>query len=151
MPNAFNGANLAAALQAANVRGQHALLLNADIANSKLQTVLEEAGLRVSRVIAYRTIAAPTHAEVDVPTLIEKGWAHALTFTSPSTVRHFIERLSPTTLEAAKRLLAVCIGPTTAYAAHTAGFTSVIVAETATEDSLVEALAEASRSTLKRP
>ena len=145
MPDAFSAELLARTLHEARVRGQRALLLNADVANPALQDALADAGLEVDRVIAYRTVAAPAN-DIDMSALLMRGSAHAITFTSGSTVRHFMDRLHPNARVAAQKLWAVCIGPTTAAAAREAGFTSVVVAETATEDGLIEALIEAAHT-----
>ena len=94
------------------------------------------AGAVVDRVIAYRTV--PAHEDsVALSAVLE---ADAITFTSGSTVRHFVERLDPASLGIMQTKLIVCIGPSTAQAARAAGLTPTAVATAATEDGLIEAL-----------
>ena len=65
-----------------------------------------------------------------------------LTFTSPSTARHFAARLDAAALEAARRCLVVAIGPVTAEALGGLGLAPDLVPERAGAEELVAALAE---------
>jgi len=128
-------------------RGQRVLLLNADIAKPTLETALRDVGAEVDRVIAYRTVPASGNGAA-LSAVLD---ADAITFTSGSTVRHFVERLDPASLSAVQAKVIVCIGPTTAEAAREAGLTPTAVAAEATEEGLVEALVQTvQRNPLKR-
>lgn len=138
VPEKFIGEELAAAL--GDLRGQRVLLANADISRPKLQEMLAAAGATVDRVIAYRTV--PATGGADLPALLAAGEINAITFTSGSTVRYFVERIGPAALEAARRAMIVCIGPITAEAAVAVGLPPTVVAKTFNETGLVEALLE---------
>ena len=72
--------------------------------------------------------------------LLEDG-VDILTFTSSSTVRHFVEQLGPERAHRlARQALVVVIGPITAATARELGLQVDIVASTYTLDGLVEAL-----------
>ncbi len=113
--------------------GEKALLLRADIASDVLARVLAERGVSVTNVVAYRTIKASS-----VPAHLEQ--IDAVTFTSPSTVRNFVEMLDDKTGLGGARVF--CIGPVTAQAAAELGLPVDAVAREHTMDGLVQALAE---------
>ncbi len=110
------------------VRGQRFLLPRADIAREALAAGLAGRGAIVTEVAAYRTVGAGTP-----PPDLRR--ADAVTFTSSSTVRHFVA--SGAALGAAK---VVCIGPVTAATARELGLPVHAVAAAYTEDGLLEAL-----------
>jgi uroporphyrinogen-III synthase len=110
------------------VRGQHFLLPRADIAREALAAGLRRKGAVVTEVAAYRTVGAGT-APPDL------SRADAVTFTSSSTVRHFVASGA-----VAGKAKVVCIGPVTAATARELGLTVHAVATTYTEDGLIQAL-----------
>lgn len=110
------------------VRGLRFLLPRADIAREALAAGLKERGAVVTEVAAYRTVGA------DGPPPDLTG-ADAVTFTSSSTVRHFLA--SGATVGGAK---VVCIGPVTAATARELGLVVDAVANEYTEDGLIQAL-----------
>jgi uroporphyrinogen-III synthase len=110
------------------VRGLRFLLPRADIARDVLASELRARGAEVTEVAAYRTVGA----EGPPPDLAA---ADAVTFTSSSTVRHFLA--SGARVGRAK---VVCIGPVTAATARELGLTVDAVADEYTEDGLIQAL-----------
>ena len=110
------------------VRGLRCLLPQADLARETLAAGLRERGAVVTEVTAYRTVGA------DGPPPDLTG-ADAVTFTSSSTVRHFVA--SGAAPAGAK---VVCIGPVTAATARELGLAVAAVAAEHTEDGLIEAL-----------
>jgi uroporphyrinogen-III synthase len=111
-----------------DVRGKKFLLPRADIAREALAIGLRAKGAVVTEVAAYRTVGAGGPPP-------DLSGADAVTFTSSSTVRHFLS--SGATVGKAK---VVCIGPVTAATARELGLTVDAVAETYTEDGLIQAL-----------
>jgi uroporphyrinogen-III synthase len=111
-----------------DVRGLRFLLPRADIARDALATGLRAGGAVVTEVTAYRTVGADA-----VPPGL-RG-ADAVTFTSSSTVRHFLG--SGARVGTAK---VVCIGPVTAATARELGLAVHAVAAEYTEDGLIRAL-----------
>ena len=114
-----------------DVGGQRVLLPRADIARRALTEGLRAGGAAVDEITVYYTRAAggprPSLEGVD-----------AVTFTSSSTVRSFLE--SGPVPEGAK---VVCIGPITAQTARECGLDVTEVAGEYTEDGLVAALVAA--------
>jgi len=111
-----------------DVRGKKVLLPRADIARAALADGLRGKGASVVEVAAYRTVAS------DVPAPALEG-VDAVTFTSSSTVRHFVEGGAD-----AGDARVVCIGPVTAATARELGLPVHAVAANYTEDGLIEAL-----------
>ena len=111
-----------------DVRGLRFLLPRADIAREALAAGLRERGAAVTEVVAYRTVGAGA-APPDL------SRADAVTFTSSSTVRHFVASGA-----VAGQAKVVCIGPVTADTARALGLTVHAVATAYTEDGLIQAL-----------
>ncbi|MCW1969624.1 MAG: hydroxymethylbilane synthase [Anaerolineae bacterium] len=120
--------------------GSRILLLNADIARPTLQHQLQRNGAMVDRVVAYHTIPNPQKPSATLSHALLNGDIAAITFTSGSTVRSFIQQVGPVSSNVAKNTKMVCIGPMTAQIAMENGITDPIVADTTTDDGMVEAL-----------
>ncbi len=121
--------------------GRRFLIPRSEAAREVLPDGLRAQGARVDAVTAYRNVAA----DVDAPALradLSAGRFDALTFTSPSTVRRFLEHLDDVSLEAAGRCAVAAIGPVTARALERAGLPADVVPERSEGDALVAALAD---------
>ncbi|HEX4012673.1 MAG TPA: uroporphyrinogen-III C-methyltransferase [Candidatus Cybelea sp.] len=137
IPPAFVSEEVAASLVTRAVRGDRILLYRAEEARDVLPRALEDAGLCVDVVAAYRTVVP------NDPRFAEKvARSDVLTFTSASTVRGFVELLgaNATPAEAAAEKCVACIGPITAAAAVQAGLKVDVVAGTFTTEGLLDAL-----------
>lgn len=114
LPERFVAESLAEALIAQGVgAGTHVVCCRADIARDALIIALESAGASVEDIAVYRTVS-PDHGN-DLDTLIaqlEAHERHLITFTSSSTVEHFMDRLGhrPDLLS---KLTLASIGPIT--------------------------------------
>jgi uroporphyrinogen-III synthase len=128
-----------AALARAFPRGSgRVLCARADIAPEGLEEALARKGWAAVRVDAYRTVFATSFPR-EVRDAIRRGDVDAVTFTSASTVRGFVNALG-----AAKGTpRVVCIGPVTAAAAREAGLQPAAVAKPHTVEGLVAALERA--------
>lgn len=147
VPDTFVAEALAEALgaQQAGLHGQRILLANADLSRPVLQEQLQQAGAYVERLIAYHTVAGQGGA--DVPALLLAGRITAITFTSGSTARSFVQRIQAEShnpaavLQAARCTVIACIGPIAAEAARAVGLPPTLVAEPSTMAGLAAALA----------
>jgi uroporphyrinogen-III synthase len=130
--------------QIGDVGAQRILLPRADIARAALAEGLRARGATVDEVTAYRTVPATDLTRVAA--LVRDGAVDALTFTSSSTVRYFLQGLAEAGLTAAdlqadpRRPAVVCIGPITAETAQEQGLPVDAVADEYTTDGLIAAL-----------
>ncbi len=121
-------------------RGKRFLIPRSALAGDVLPEGLRRGGAEVDAVVAYRTESAP----VDAPALraeLASGAFAALTFASPSAVRHFAALLDAPAREAARRCVVAAIGSVTAEALAAEGLPADVIAAAAHTRGLVEALA----------
>jgi uroporphyrinogen-III synthase len=142
VPDEFVGEALAGAIaerEAGGLAGARVLVPGALDARDALADGLRAHGAIVEVVPVYRTVAA----QDDLATLatdIRSGSIDAVTFTSSSTVRYFVE-LVGRDAATCDRFVAAAIGPVTGATARELGLRDVIEAEPHTADGLVAALA----------
>lgn len=136
VPETYTAEALAKAL--GSVAGQEILLPQADIARPTLRDALQQAGAKVDAVVAYHTLLGTGGA--DVPSLLTAGQISAITFTSPSTVQNFVQRIGAAALPYAQQAVIACIGPVTAEAAEQVGMVPIVQAEPSTVEGLVAGL-----------
>jgi len=141
IPAQYQAEGVIAALADAGVRGSHILIPRAEVAREILPEQLRELGATVDVIPVYRTIA-PT---VDAASLTKQfcdGQVAAVTFTSSSTVRNFVEVFGGR--DAVKPLVArvviACIGPITARTAEEYGLTVTIMPAENTVPALADAI-----------
>jgi len=120
--------------------GMRVLLPQADLARPTMMEGLIAAGATVTTVIAYRTVQG--RGGIDLPARLAGKQIDAITFTSPSTVRNFLERLRAEggDLDKLRDVIVACIGPTTAEAARELGLTVAVLPAEHTAEGLVDEL-----------
>lgn len=140
VPSDFNAAAIADELLPLLPDGARVLLPQSEIASPALEQRLSEHSVKVSTVTAYRTVIGSGGA--DVPALLRARQIDALTFTSPSTVDNFLQRLANEggSADFIHNSPVACIGSTTARAAETQGFTVIVVPPVQTISALIQAL-----------
>ena len=120
--------------------GQRFLLPRSDIGRSILPDFLRSKGALVHDVAAYRTVKAKTDYSF-LYELLRRGKVHLATFTSSSTVKHFLDAFShPSERALLANLEVACIGPVTAATAKEAGLNVKAVAEEYTINGLINAI-----------
>ncbi len=137
VPTKYVSEEIAAGL--VDVRGRRFLLPRAELAREALARLLREAGATVDEIASYRT--RPGRGGRDVRALLEEGEIDAVTFTSSSTVRFFLQRIGTDAHRLLEGVTVACIGPITAQTARECGLHVDVVADTYTVDGLVQALA----------
>jgi uroporphyrinogen-III synthase len=123
--------------------GSRVLVPESEIARPELRRVLEAAGVAVDAVAVYRTVAEhPSRARPFLDALDAGTPPHAITFSSPSTVRGFLEMTGPRGRGALAGALVriVTIGPTTSAAVRAEGLEVAAEARAPGERGLVEAV-----------
>ncbi|MNB67680.1 Uroporphyrinogen-III C-methyltransferase [compost metagenome] len=143
LPARFRAEGLIEAFQGELKPGQKVLLPRGDLARDWLPAKLTELGLEVTEIDTYETVVTGEDDD-ELLKLLEEGRIHAVTFTSSSTVRNFLDILKRMGLHDPLPLLEpvkiACIGPLTEKTAAEAGLKPGLLAEEATIDSLVDAL-----------
>ena len=128
------------------LRGSRVLLARAVEARDVLPEELKRRGALVDVVPAYRTVKSAPDAEV-LRDMLREGKIHAVTFTSSSTVKHFLELVGEEAETLLKGVVVASIGPITAETAARHGIVSHIVPENYTIPALAEALIKHFRPT----
>jgi uroporphyrinogen III methyltransferase/synthase len=131
---------LAQILQATAADGRRFLIPRSDIGRTVIADGLRNAGGLVDSIEAYRNVRPP----VDVAALrqdLEAGTLAALTFTSPSTVNHFVDLLDDGARRAASDCIVAAVGTTTAAALRERGIEPDVIPKHPDSRQLVEALA----------
>lgn len=113
-------------------QGGRVLLARAARGRDVLPDGLRGAGWEVDVVTAYQTVPAPISAQ----RLVAVSGADAVTFTSSSTVEHFVDAVGPDRVPP----VVVSIGPVTSATAREKGLTVDVEATRATVDGVVDAL-----------
>ncbi|QQG49270.1 MAG: uroporphyrinogen-III synthase [archaeon] len=112
------------------------LLLRADIAEKRMTEVLQGRGFSVEDVPIYRT----EKMKIDDPGQVLG--TQVIVFGSPSAVDSFCTSIPEGMLNQVLAKTAVCIGPVTAAAARDRGFTSVVMPDRSTFESLLDLVRE---------
>jgi len=118
------------------VMDERILVMKADIGESTLADILTRRGAQVDEVVAYRTV--PQAPAGNVVAELKRG-VDVLTFTSPSTVRGFIE-VGPDWRDLTVGVMIATIGPLTSEAARKVGLRVHVEAKEHTMEGLVSAI-----------
>jgi uroporphyrinogen-III synthase len=120
--------------------GQHVLVPRAAAGRDELIDGLRAMGARVSAPVAYRTVAVDPATLEQASSLLGAGEVAAVAVCSPSAIESLLAAVGPTLLAQAAL---VCLGDTTADAAHRANLSVDGVAHKTTMESLVLAVLSA--------
>ncbi|MCG6892736.1 MAG: uroporphyrinogen-III C-methyltransferase [Desulfobacteraceae bacterium] len=141
LPESYRAESVVEAFRTEEVRDRRILLPRAEEARSVLPEELGRMGAHVDDVTVYRTEREPESTATLQQRLRERT-VDAVTFTSSSTVRNFLDMLPPETQS--KNLLQgvvlASIGPVTTETAEASGLSIRVTAETYTIEGLCEAL-----------
>jgi len=137
-PSEYRAEGVAEGLKDRGIQGQKILLPRAREARRILPEALREAGALVDEVEVYRTVK-PAKGKLSLEAILKKG-IDVVVFTSPSTIRNFMELLSDKT--ALNDVKVAIIGPVTGETARNHGLEPVISPSEYTIPSLVEAIVE---------
>ena len=139
VPEEYVAEGLAQALAAAGVSGRRVLLARAAGARPVLPQALSAAGALVEEVVLYQTLI-PEGLPPEAKTLLAEQTPDLVTFTSSSTVTHFIELARRHHLGHLLAAQAACIGPITGRTARQAGLNVMVEADVYTVPGLVAAI-----------
>ena len=141
VPDEFIAEALAEALvrhSGGSLAGVRVLIPSAEDAREALAAGLRQAGAAVEALPIYKTVAAQTDLRGVADDIIG-GRIDAVTFTSASTVRCFVDLIGPE-VATSGRFVAATIGPVTGGTARELGLRNVMEAEPHTVPGLVDSL-----------
>ncbi len=150
-PKEYVAESVVAALQR-HVKAKRVLLVRAKVARDVIPRELRKAGAQVDVVEAYETVAPEASAQRLRSALAGKRKPHAITFTSSSTVKNFVELLGLQGARAATKsgVYTASIGPVTSATLREFGLPVDIEAKQYTMQGLVDAIIVARVEKTKR-
>lgn len=142
VPARFQAEGILETLRPEMMRGKRVLIPRAAKAREILPDTLRLWGAHVDIVVAYRTVLPATDT-APLAQMIQERAVDAITFTSSSTVSHFVRLFQPRKLaDIVGPTPIACIGPITEQTVKDLGGTAQIVAREFTMPGLVRALVE---------
>ncbi len=136
VPKSYVAESLLQSLIDQGIKGQRILLARAENAREVLRKGLEAAGAIVREVPIYQTLPVKYDQEYLKDLLAH---SNAITFTSSSTVKYFLDSLGDPSY-VPQGLCVACIGPITADTAKELGLRVDVVAKVYTVEGLVKAM-----------
>jgi uroporphyrinogen-III synthase len=125
-----------------SLAGRSVLLPRSDRADQRLPKTLEDAGARVTEVVAYRTLA-PDALDPAILNSIRRAEVDAIVFASPSSFNNLCDSIDAAELASlSARIQFAAIGPTTARALREAGARVEIEANESSAAGLADSIAK---------
>jgi uroporphyrinogen III methyltransferase/synthase len=145
VPTDHRAEGVVALLREQNVAGKHILYPRSALARDLICRELAAAGAVIDAPVAYRTLQPEADRE-GLRRMFAENPVDAITFTSSSSVDHFMALLGEAGACLPPQVAVASIGPLTSEAARRHGLTVTVEAPTATGEALVAALGEHFRS-----
>ena len=143
VPDHYEGEALARRL--GQVRGMRILIPRAKKARAVLPKLLRRRGAKVDVVEVYRTVGDEAGLK-QIRQIVRQESADIVTFTSSSTVEHFMKAVSRAGARRFfRRAIAASIGPVTSSTLRGCGVRGMVEAKTYTSAGLVSAIVDAMR------
>jgi uroporphyrinogen-III synthase len=138
LPKDFVAEGLIEVFQQQAVKNKKIIYIRGNLARNLIPKELTKLGATVNELTVYETYCPTERAEL--VTLFTKK-IDAITFTSPSTIHHFVELLEGTEWNKwLNQVVVCCIGPVTEKAAKAVGIVPTIVPNTYTMNHLLNEL-----------
>ncbi|MBS1271504.1 MAG: Uroporphyrinogen-III synthase [Candidatus Marinimicrobia bacterium] len=146
IPDDYSADALLAYFTEQDIAGKQFLQVTGNKGRTTLAEGLESLGAGVKRLEAYRNVSPDSEAASELIPLLRAGHVDYLTFTSPSTFDNFYDMLSEMT-DTPEVIIRQCriaaIGPVTAEAIESVGFSVDVVPEDYTVEQMLEGIADA--------
>ncbi|WP_227936698.1 uroporphyrinogen-III synthase [Alkalihalobacillus deserti] len=138
LPDHFVAEGLVEALAKQVVRGDRVLVARGNLGRKELIDGLTEVGAVVDDLSVYETVHPPEAKDKLEQVITSLGTLDYITFTSSSTVHHFMEIIQEKGINVQAKI--ACIGPIAARTAEKYGLTVDLMPSTYTVEHLVEQL-----------
>lgn len=123
-------------------RGSRVLIAKGNLARTVIAKKIREAGAQCQEMITYQTVL-PKESEPKLTDLLTKGRLNIVTFTSSSTVHHFMKIVNKQDLQASlDQLVFACIGPIAFETAESYGLSVAVCPKVYTAEAMIDCLAE---------
>lgn len=139
VPEEFTGDALAEELKERITENEQVCVVKGNLARDIVSRTLREKGATVHDLIVYETVL-PEQSRKKLIETLKTNQIDVLLFTSPSTVRHFMEIVRDEGMDEVQNCIIACIGPVTKKALETYGMSVHICPGTYTSDALLSAL-----------
>jgi uroporphyrinogen III methyltransferase/synthase len=141
IPDEYRAESIIDAIGKEEMKGKKILIPRAEVAREILPDELRRMGAAVDVVPAYRTLKPK--ADLDwIKRLFFDKKVSAITFTSSSTLKNFMEMFGEDSKELLKGVVIACIGPITARTADGLGIKTDVMPKDYTTSALTEALVD---------
>jgi uroporphyrinogen-III synthase len=138
IPSEYVAEGLLRDFQNINVKNEKMLYIKGNLSRNVIPDKLKEQGANVSELIVYETICPPRRQELTE--VLEKD-LDVITFTSPSTIKHFVDLLEGAAWQSwIQGIVVCCIGPITEKSAREYGMVPEIIPSTYTMEYLLQEL-----------
>ncbi|KKB35108.1 uroporphyrinogen-III synthase [Bacillus thermotolerans] len=137
IPDKFSADQFVKEISAGRFKTQRVLIPKGNLARAVIAKALREAGMTAEEWIVYETFF-PEREKERLIRLLQREKLDVITFTSPSSVRHFMETVQLVSDGSISHSLIACIGPVTKQEAEKLGLRIDICPEVYTTDALVE-------------
>ena len=123
-------------------QGSRVLIAKGNLARTVIAEKIREAGAQCEEMITYQTVL-PKESEPKLSDLLTKGRLNIVTFTSSSTVHHFMKIVNKHNLQAnLDQLVFACIGPIALKTAESYGLLVAVCPEVYTAEAMIDCLAD---------
>lgn len=123
-------------------RGSRVLVAKGNLARTVIAEKIREAGAQCQEMITYQTVL-PEASEPELADLLTKGRLNIVTFTSSSTVHHFMKIVNKHNLQAnLDQLVFACIGPIALKSAESYGLSVAVCPKVYTAEAMIDCLAD---------
>ncbi|OLO40511.1 hypothetical protein BTR23_05845 [Alkalihalophilus pseudofirmus] len=141
LPEKFVAESLLEELRVKLPTDSRVLVVKGNLSRDIIYEGLKNDGFAVEEVVVYETVENDGVDEEIMQVLTQQTLDY-LTFTSPSTVNHFVNIMNKYALSLSSDLMFVCIGPITAQAAQHAKLHPLLVAEEYTTEGMIEEIVQ---------
>ncbi|KAB7708605.1 uroporphyrinogen-III synthase [Bacillus aerolatus] len=139
IPEKFSADQFAKEITDGSFEATKVLIPKGNLARTMIADALRKKGMAADEWIVYETFF-PEEEKARLIDLLQKERTDVITFTSPSSVRHFMKAAEEAGIDAFEQSVVACIGPVTKKEADRFGLHTKICPDVYTSESLAEAI-----------
>ncbi len=140
IPDHFIAEALLEKLEDEMLLGEKVLIPRGNIARETIPVALRNKGIDVTEITVYDTVPENEKNSEELLTQLRERNIDVITFTSSSTVRHFLKAIGDENMSLVENVLIACIGPKTAETAQELGLQRIIISQEYTIEGIIKAI-----------